>query len=249
MSDTHNQPVALITGGAVRVGRAIVCDLADRGYRLAVHAHSSLAEAEQLVEELARRGCAAAAFAADLRDEAAARAMIDHAFGHFGRLDALVNNAAIWSPSPLATATADDVRRYFEANTLSTFVCCRHAGLLMARQERGGAIVNIGDWATRRPYRDYGPYFVSKGAIPTLTRMFAVELAPKVRVNAVLPGPVLMPHDLSAHQQQGAIAGTLLKRAGRPENVAQAVAHLLENDFVTGVCLPVDGGRSIGGAE
>ena len=84
---------------------------------------------------------------------------------------------------------ADDVRRFFEVNTLSTFVCCQHAGLIMTEQDEGGAIVNIGDWAVERPYRDYSAYFISKGAIPTLTRMFAVELAPKVRVNAVLPGP------------------------------------------------------------
>lgn len=261
MTNSNVQPVALVTGGAVRVGQAIVRELAKRGYRVAIHANRSLDKAQELVEELEiafrqggsatshSGGPAAAAFAANLRDEDAARAMIDRVHRHFGRLDALVNNAATWSPTPLASAAADDVRRFFEVNTLGTFVCCQHAGLLMAEQERGGAIVNIGDWATRRPYRDYGPYFISKGAIPTLTRMFAVELAPKVRVNAVLPGPVLLPKNLPAEQQRGAIAGTLLKRAGRPENVALAVALLLENDFVTGVCLPVDGGRSIGGAE
>jgi pteridine reductase len=138
------------------------------------------------------------------------------------------------------------VRRFFEVNTVSTFVCCQHAGLIMAEQPEGGAIVNIADWAVARPYRDYGPYFISKGAIPTLTRMFAVELAPRVRVNAVLPGPVLMPEELPAAVRERAVAGTLLQRAGRPENVAHAVLFLAENDFITGVCLPVDGGRTIG---
>ena len=141
---------------------------------------------------------------------------------------------------------ADDVRRFFEVNTLSTFVCCQHAGLIMTEQEEGGAIVNIGEWAVERPYRDYAAYFISKGAIPTLTRMFAVELAPKVRVNAVFPGPVLLPESLSEEERRRAIAGTLLGRPGRPENIALAVAALLENDFITGVCLPVDGGRTIG---
>jgi len=131
-------------------------------------------------------------------------------------------------------------------NTVSTFICCQHAGLRMAEQPTGGAIVNIGDWAVARPYLDYSAYFVSKGAIPTMTRMFAVELAPHVRVNAVLPGPVLMPEELPAAVRERAIKGTLLQRAGRPENVAQAVLFLAENDFVTGVCLPVDGGRTIG---
>ena len=172
--------------------------------------------------------------------------MIDRARRHFGRLDALVNSAATWSPTPLETVMADDVRRFFEVNTLSTFICCQHAGQIMIEQEQGGAIVNIGDWAVERPYRDYSAYFVSKGAIPTLTRMFAVELAPKVRVNAVLPGPVLLPESVSEADRRRAIAGTLLARPGRPENVAHAVAALLQNDFITGVCLPVDGGRTLG---
>ena len=172
--------------------------------------------------------------------------MIDRVRRHFGRLDALVNSAATWSPTPLEDVMADDVRRFFEVNTLSTFVCCQHAGLIMAEQDQGGAIVNIGDWAVERPYRDYSAYFISKGAIPTLTRMFAVELAPKVRVNAVLPGPVLLPESVSEAERRRAIAGTLLHRAGKPENIAHAVAALLENDFITGVCLPVDGGRTLG---
>jgi pteridine reductase len=235
----------LVTGGAVRVGRAIVLELANRGYRVAIHANRSLTPAQELADEIVARGGDAAVFGADLRDEEATRAMIDRARRHFGRLDALVNNAAAWMPTPLETAMADDVRRFFEVNTVSTFVCCQHAGLIMREQETGGAIVNIGDWATRRPYRDYLPYLISKGTIPTLTRAFAVELAPQVRVNAVLPGPVLLPDSLSAQERQLAIDGTLLQRPGRPENVAQAVAFLLENDFITGACLPVDGGRTI----
>jgi pteridine reductase len=244
--DRLKDPVVLVTGGAVRVGRSIVRELAARGYRVAVHASTSLDRAQELVSELAQDGREAVAFGAELRDEDATRAMIDRARRHFGRLDALVNNAATWSPTPLATTTSDDVRRFFEVNSLSTFVCCQHAGQIMAEQATGGAIVNIGDWAIARPYLNYGAYFASKGAVPTLTRMFAVELAPRVRVNAVLPGPVMLPDSLSEAERQRAIAGTLLGRPGRPEHVAQAVAMLLENAFITGVCLPVDGGRTIG---
>jgi pteridine reductase len=247
-TDAAIRPVAIVTGGAVRVGRAIVCELASRGYRVAIHANRSLNEAQTLVAELAELGCEAAAFAAELRDEDDTRSMIDRAHRHFGRLDALVNNAAIWRPTPLAKVTAEEARKFFEVNALATFVCCQHAGQIMALQAEGGAIVNIGDWATQRPYPDYGAYFVSKAAIPTMTRMFAVELAPRVRVNAVLPGPVLMPDSVSPAEQQRAIEGTLLQRSGRPENIAQAVAALLENDFITGACLPVDGGRTIAGS-
>ena len=246
MTDANDERVALVTGGAARVGKVIVRELAAHGYRVAIHANQSLDQATQFAAELTAAGHEAAAFGADLRDEEATRAMIDRVRHHFGRLDLLVNNAATWSPTPLAEAVADDVRRFFEVNTVSTFVCCQHAGLIMAAQPSGGAIVNIGDWATARPYKNYAPYFASKGSIPTLTRAFAVELAPRVRVNAVLPGPVMLPDELSAEVRERAIAGTLVRRAGRPEHVAQAVLFLAENDFVTGVCLPVDGGRSIG---
>src|SRR3954465_2043323 len=193
MIDSKDQRVALVTGGAIRVGRAIVEELASRGYHVAIHANNSLQLAQELVAELTAAGHIAAAFGAHLREEDAPRAMIDRVRRHFGRLDALVNSAAIWSPTPIEEVMAADVRSLFEVNTLGTFVCCQHAGLIMADQEHGGAIVNIGDWAIERPYRDYSAYFISKASIPTLTRMFAVELAPKVRVNAILPGPVLVP--------------------------------------------------------
>lgn len=238
--------VALVTGGAVRVGRAIVRELAAHGYRVAIHANTSLDKAQTLVDELTDEGHDSAVFGADLRDEEATRAMIDRVRRHFGQLDLVVNNAAYWTSTPIETAGADDVRRFLDINTVSTFVCCQHAGLIMVEQTTGGTIVNVGDWAVARPYRGYSPYFASKGAIPTLTRAFAVELAPRVRVNAVLPGPVLLPDDLSDRARQRAIAGTLVQRPGQPENVAHAVRFLAENDFVTGVCLPVDGGRTIG---
>jgi pteridine reductase len=166
----------------------------------------------------------------------------------FGRIDALVHCAAIWPRKKLEAVTAADVRANFEANTLSTFLCCQQAGLAMVNQPSGGSIVTFGDWATIRPYMDYAAYFVSKGAIPALTRSLAVELAtrnPNIRVNCVLPGPVMLPPELSADERARVIDATLVKREGRPENVAQAVLHFLENDFLTGVCLPVDGGRSI----
>ena len=108
----------------------------------------------------------------------------------------------------------------------------------------------IADWAIARPYPNYAAYFTSKGAVPALTRTFAVELAQRnraIRVNSVLPGPVMLPEKLAEHEVKGAVAGTLLKRPGRPENIAQAVVFLVENDYVTGVCLPVDGGRTIAG--
>ena len=250
MTDSTTQQVVLVTGGALRVGRAIAVLFADRGYAVAIHVNRSVDEAEKFASELASQGADTFVVAADLRDEAATRKMIDEVFAHFGRLDVLVNSAAIYAPKPLEEITAAEVRDYFDVNTLGTFVCCQHGGLKMAEQAGGGVIVNIGDWSVARPYVNYAHYFPSKGAIPTLTRMFAVELSQRnaqMRVNAVLPGPVIFPPDLPQEEREQIISTTLLKRAGSPENVAHAVLFLAENDYVTGVCVPVDGGRTIGG--
>lgn len=253
-SDDHPQDgrVALVTGaGAPRIGNCVARLLAASGYRVVLHAHRSVAAAEETAMELRRAGAEAEVVFADLTEEQAVRELSSRAQAFFGRIDALVNCAAIWSSKPLEDVTADDVRRHFDANALSTFLCCQHVGLAMAAQAGGGAIVNVGDWAVARPYLNYAAYFPSKGAIPTLTRMFAVELAhrnPRVRVNAVLPGPAMLPENLPEAERAAAIAGTLVKRPGSPEHVAHAVRFLLENDFVTGVCLPVDGGRTIASA-
>jgi pteridine reductase len=245
---TAEKRVALVTGAGRRVGNGIARYLAAQGYRVALHANASLAAAEQTARELTAAGGEAIAVAADLADQAATRAMIAQVHQHFGRLDALVNNAAIWISKPLEAVTPDDLRRHFEINTLGTFVCSQQAGLVMAAQADGGAIVNVGDWAIERPYRDYVAYFAAKGSIPTLTRALAVELGlrnPRVRVNAVLPGPVLLPEGLSAQERKAIVSATLAGREGTVDELARAILFLLENSFVTGVCLPVDGGRSI----
>ena len=241
--------VALVTGsGKRRVGWHIAQALAQRGYALAIHYRHSAAEATETVAEFARSGNEAAAFQADLLAEAAVRALVQGVLERFGRIDVLVNAAAIWNRKPLETVTGDDVRQHFEVNTLGTFLCCQQAGLAMVQQPEGGSIVNIGDWATVRPYVGYSAYFPSKGAIEALTRSLAVELGtrnPNVRVNCILPGPVMLPPDLPMAEREHTINATLVKREGRPENVAQAALHLIDNDFITGACLPVDGGRSI----
>ena len=244
--------VALITGsGKRRVGNAIAEALAKRGYAIALHYNRSAEEARQSVSQLRQLGIPAEAFQADISREDEVDRLFEQVQKIFGRLDVLVTTAAIWESKALEEVTADDVRRHFEINTLGTFLCCQRAGKIMVKQAEGGVIVTIGDWAVSRPYPHYAAYFSSKGAIPTITRTFAVELArrnPAVRVNCILPGPVMLPEDLAEHEVKGAIAGTLLKRAGRPENIAQAVVFLVENDYVTGVCLPVDGGRTIAGS-
>lgn len=241
--------VALVTGaGRRRVGSAVAAALASRGYSIALHYHRSAEPANQAVVRLKEQGVSAHAFQADVARESEVQRLFLQILEHFGRLDVLVTAAAVWEPKPLDDVTAADVVRHFEINALGTFLCCQRAGRIMVGQPEGGVIVTIGDWATARPYTGYAAYFPSKGAIPAITRTFAVELAlrnPRVRVNCILPGPVMLPEDLSPAERDEAVAGTLVRREGRPEHVAHAVVFLVENDFVTGVCLPVDGGRTI----
>jgi pteridine reductase len=243
------QRVALITGsGKRRVGWHVAAALADRGYALGIHYHRSRQEAQETVAEFCKRQVDVEAFAADLVDEPATKEMVARVRDRFGRIDVLVNCAATWTSQRLEDVTANDVRRFFEINLLGTFLVSQQVGLAMVAQPEGGSVVLIGDWATARPYLNHAAYFASKGSIPTLTRCLAVELGsrnPNVRVNCILPGPVMLPPDLPAVERAQAVAGTLVKREGKPDNIAQAVIHFIENDFVTGVCLPVDGGRTI----
>ena len=208
--------VALITGsGKRRVGNAVALALAQRRYDIALHYNRSAEEARETVAQLAQAGIRVVAFQADLAKPDDVVRLFDEVLQTFGRLDVLVTAAAVWQQTPLEDVTADDVRQHFEINTLGTFLCCQRAGLIMAKQPEGGAIVTIGDWATARPYPNYAAYFVSKGAIPAMTRMMAVELAQRnraVRVNCILPGPVMLPENLSEHEVKGAVADTLLKR-------------------------------------
>ena len=244
--------VALITGsGKHRIGNVVALALAERGYDIAIHYRRSAEEARETVAEIERKGVRAVAIQADVAEENDVGRLFDETLTAFGRLDVLVTAAAVWEHKPLEEVTAEDVRRQFAVNTLGTFLCCQRAGLIMAKQPEGGVIVTIGDWATARPYLGYAAYFASKGAVPTLTRALAVELAhrnPRVRVNCIEPGPVMVPENVSEHEVKGVIAGTLLQRLGRPENIAQAVVFLGDNDYITGICLPVDGGRTIASA-
>jgi pteridine reductase len=241
--------VALITGSAKRrLGWHVADAVGRRGYAVVLHYNTSAADAEAAAEEFRRAGVEAIALPANLADEQQARRLVDETVVRYGRIDVLVNCAAAWKSKRLEDVTAADVRGYFEANTLGTFICSQQAGLAMVRQAEGGSIITFGDWAIERPYLNYAAYFPSKGAIPALTRSLAVELGtrnPRVRVNCILPGPVMIPPDLSPAERELSINATLVKREGRPENVVQAVLHFLDNDFITGACLPVDGGRTI----
>ncbi len=242
-------PVVLVTGsGSARVGRCIAEHFREAGFRVVLHAHQAVAEAQQLLSRWDHQGPDAALLVGDVSDEQQViqwRAQVE---AKFGRLDVLVNSAAIWEPAALEQLTARDFEHFFRVNALGTALMNQQFGLLMTQQERGGAIINLGDWSTIRPYRDFAAYFPSKSAVVSITQSMAVELAtrnPNVRVNAILPGPVLLADAVNDERRQRIINECLLKREGTPEDVARAAFFLATSPFVTGVCLPVDGGRTI----
>jgi pteridine reductase len=246
---SSSAPVALVTGvGKRRIGWHVADALLHRGYQLALQYRTSSDEANAIVENARSRNLDSEAIHADVTDEKSVRAMVDAALARFGRIDVLVNAAAVWQRKPLQDVTAADVRLHFETNALGTFLASQQVGLAMVKQPTGGVIVNIGDWAEARPYLNYAAYFPSKGAVAAITRTMAVELGtrnPKVRVNCILPGPVMLPADLPAEERRQAVDATLVKHEGSPHNISLAVLHFIDNDFVTGVCLPVDGGRTV----
>lgn len=247
--EASQRRVALVTGsGAPRVGRVIAERLGELGYSIVIHANRSGAEAEAFATSLRGRGVDALVCLGDLREEHVVESLVTAAVERFGRIDVLVNSAAIWYPTALEEVTAEQVRGYFESNAVSSFLCAQKVGLQMVQQEAGGCIINISDWALCRPYLDHAAYFPSKGAVEAMTRSLAVELGhrnPQVRVNCIAPGPVLLGDDVSSETQEALTRGLLVRRLGTPEHIAHAAEFLVANDFVTGVVLPVDGGRSI----
>ena len=250
MLEQSAHKVALITGsGRRRVGSVVARALADDGSAIALHYRGSGDSARAMSEQIRREaGVACEAFQADVSVAREVDHMMDSVLQRFGRLDTLVTTASVWETIPLEEVDAEDLLRNFSINTLGTFLCARRAGLIMAGQREGGVIVTIGDWAIQRPYLDHAAYFISKGSIPTLTRTLAVELAdrnPKIRVNCIHPGPVMFPPDASESERGEMLESTLVKDANCPESIAIAVKFFIDNPFVTGVCLPVDGGRSI----
>lgn len=236
--------VALVTGGAKRVGKAIVHALAARGCKLVVHYHTSQTAAEETVRELISAGREAIALQADITQEEEVDHMIAAALAHFGCVDILVNNAAVFFRTPIDTLTVEEWERTIEVNLTGTFLCAHKLGLHM-KDKGWGHIINITDVAGERPWADYVPYSVSKACVMTFTQGLAMELAPEVMVNAIVPGPMLFQDDTPLDIQQREINKTLAKRAGTPEEVAAVVAFVAGSDYSTGSLFHVDGGRTL----
>jgi NAD(P)-dependent dehydrogenase (short-subunit alcohol dehydrogenase family) len=241
---TLTDKVALVTGGAKRIGKAIVLAFAARGCKLVVHYHTSQAEAEDTVRELLAAGHEAIALQADITQEADVDRMVEAAIARFGRIDILVNNAAVFFRTPIDTLTVEEWEQVMNVNLTGTFLCAQKIGLRM-REWGWGHIINMADVAGLQPWADYIPYSISKACVITFTQGLAMELAPEVMVNAIVPGPVLFQDDMPEEVRQREIGKTLVKRVGTPEEVAEVVVFVAESDYSTGSLFHVDGGRSL----
>lgn len=241
-----NGRVVLVTGGARRIGAAIVRELHARGMRVMIHYRRSAAEAERLAAELgARRADSTALVAGDLGDEGAAVDLANAVRNRFGGLDLLVNNAADFYPSPLAEFTRARWRSLLASNLEGPLFLTLAMAPLLA--ERRGSVVNLTDANLAAAAIGHAAYVATKSGLTALTGSLARELAPEVRVNAVAPGAILWPEPEPAEATKQQVLHSIpLGRIGDPADVARAVAYLASEPYLTGVTLRVDGGRGLG---
>ena len=246
MKPRHDRPVALITGAGRRVGAVIARTLHAAGYDLALHCRRSIDDARMLADELQRqRSGSTLLLQAELAELSALPVMIEQLLAHFGRLDALVNNASAFYPTPLGSATPQQWNELFASNAQAPFFLSQ-AAIPALRVARGG-IVNMIDIYAERPLAEHPLYCMAKAALAAMTRSLALDLGPDIRVNGVAPGAVMWPSDGKPYSdQQAMLAHTPLQRAGTPDDVAGAVLWLLRDaPFVTGQIIRIDGGRTL----
>ena len=247
MGEPLSGKVALVTGGAKRVGAAIARRLHREGANLMLHYRGSEREAKALREELnAARANSVALVQADLLDVQGLPEIVRNTVNRFERLDALVNNASMFFPTPVGEMTPANWESLIGANLMAPLFLSQAAASHL--KKAGGAIVNITDIHAERPLKSYVIYSIAKTGLVGLTRSLARELAPEVRVNGVAPGAIVWPEDGSWDDltRQRIVSHTLLRRTGDPDDIARAVYYLIaEAPYVTGQIIAVDGGRSI----
>lgn len=237
--------VALVTGAGRRIGRAVALELGRAGARVAIHVHRSKVEGESLRAELHGLGCEAIVVPADQRQAEQIESACDRVEGELGGVDVLVNSAGTWPRRALENSDAAFFDEVMATNLRGPFLWSRRLGPAMKR--RGwGAIVSIADAVHDRPDPAAIPYHMAKSGVVTMTHGLAKALAPEVRVNGIGPGPIVFPEAYAEEAAEADRRATLLGREGRPEDIAKAVRFLVENENITGVCLPVDGGYRFG---
>jgi pteridine reductase len=239
-ADAAGRPVALVTGAGRRVGQALAVGLAGHGYDVAVHHHASAGDAATTADMVRRAGGEARLFAADLTSADAPAALVREAAREMGRLDVVVNSAAVMLRTPIGEVTTAVWDLVLDLNLRAPFFIAQEAARHLPD---GGSIVNIADLAAFETWPGYVPHGVSKSGIVYLTRALARVLAPRVRVNAVAPGTVLLPEGWDADAAERLLETTPLRRWGSPADVVQAVLYLVDATYVTGETIIVDGGR------
>jgi NAD(P)-dependent dehydrogenase (short-subunit alcohol dehydrogenase family) len=231
--------VAVVTGGAHRLGRAFALGLAEAGADVVVNYHTSADAARSTEQEIRRLGRRALAVQADVASGDDVRRLVAATETTFGRLDILVNSASLFERTPVAAITEAAWDRVMAVNLKGPFLLCQAAEKLLRRDE-GGVIINVVDLSALQPWSGYAHHAVSKAGLLHLTRVLARALAPEIRVNAIAPGTLLPPDDPDAHDGAGR---HVVARDGRPGDAVAALLHLVRSDFVTGENLVVDGGR------
>ncbi len=234
--------IVLVTGGAKRLGRALALGMARRGAHVIITYRTSAPEARRVVAELTRLGSRALAVRADLSRAADVRALMDRIRRRYDRLDVLINSAANFERSPFRRLTERHWDAALDTNLKGSFLCALYGSRLMRR----GKMLNIADWAGVRPYRGYLPYCVSKAGVIGLTKALAKELAPRVQVVAIAPGPILPPERMTPAERRRVVRRVPLRRWGSPDDIVATALFLIEGtDFMTGSVVFVDGGQLI----
>ncbi len=240
--------VALVTGGARRVGRVIALELARRGAHVIIHYHRSEEEALHTVEELLSLGVHAGRTQGDLADPLDVEKIFVAAEALSGRVDVLINNASTFQAREILELSPKEWDQVMAVNLRGPFLCSQRAAHLMLAHGQGGAIVNIADVAGLIPWTRYPHHSVAKAGLIMLTKVLAKALAPHIRVNAVVPGPILAPEGIAPERWERLGEVLPMGHTGSPENLAQTVITLIENDFMTGAILNVDGGDTLLGS-
>lgn len=235
--------VALVTGAAKRLGRAVALRLAEEGADLVVHYNSSAKDAQEAVAQIEKLGRRAVAKQAALTSVAEIRRLFDEAGKEFGRLDILVNSAANFLPGSIISTTEDVWDASLDTNLRAPFFCVQAAAPLLRRAK--GAIVNFADAGGLLGWPGYISHSISKAGVVMLTRVLAKALAPEIRVNAIAPGTITMPGD-PPEWEADFIQLAPLRRTGTPRDIADAVSYLVHAEFLTGHTLVLDGGRNLG---
>jgi NAD(P)-dependent dehydrogenase (short-subunit alcohol dehydrogenase family) len=234
--------VALVTGGAKRLGRAVALRLAEEGADVAIHYRSSVTEAQSAVTEIEKSGRRGKAIAADLTSVVDIKRLFDEAAKQFGRLDILVNSAANFLPSSIVSTTEEIWDASLDSNLKAPFFCAQAAAPLLRRTR--GTIINFADTGGLLGWPGYIAHSVSKAGVVMLTKVLAKALAPEVRVNAIAPGTITMPGDPPEWEAEF-VKLAPLQRSGQPDDIAGAVLFLVQSQFVTGQVLILDGGRTL----